>query len=196
VRCRIHAFEPRSRSNGPGLRSVVWLQGCTLGCPGCFNPASHARSGGWEADTQEIVAEILRASRSDRGIEGVTFSGGEPLEQPEAVLEIVQGLETAGLGFLLFTGFTVRELVLRPLAIDVLCRLDAVIAGRYVAARRVGRALLGSTNQELLFISRRYTPADFSRVPIAEWILRDGGSVSGTGIGGSTPLAARLAASR
>ena len=43
VSAAIHAIEPRSRANGPGARFVVWLQGCTLGCPGCFNPATHAR---------------------------------------------------------------------------------------------------------------------------------------------------------
>ena len=42
---RIHAVDPRSRANGPGVRFVVWLQGCTLGCPGCFNPATYAESG-------------------------------------------------------------------------------------------------------------------------------------------------------
>ena len=43
---RIHAFEPRSRANGPGARFVVWFQGCTLGCPGCFNPHLWAARGG------------------------------------------------------------------------------------------------------------------------------------------------------
>ena len=50
----IHAIEPRSRANGPGVRFVVWLQGCTLGCPGCFNPSTHAAAGGRELDLASL----------------------------------------------------------------------------------------------------------------------------------------------
>ncbi|MCU0780030.1 MAG: radical SAM protein [Akkermansiaceae bacterium] len=63
---RLHAFLPRSRANGPGWRSVVWVQGCSLGCPGCFNPQTHD----WEgiAATPEAEAFILPDGR-------VVFSG-------------------------------------------------------------------------------------------------------------------------
>jgi pyruvate-formate lyase-activating enzyme len=54
----LHALWPRSRANGPGVRMVLWLQGCTLGCPGCFNPATHAPESRWQVP----VAEMLRGS--------------------------------------------------------------------------------------------------------------------------------------
>lgn len=73
---RLHAFLPRSRANGPGWRSVVWVQGCSLGCPGCFNPQTHNREEVGEAvEVAEVMQRILAA-----GTEGVTVSGGEPLQ--------------------------------------------------------------------------------------------------------------------
>ena len=74
MRFQLHAFEPASRANGPGLRAVVWFQGCTLGCPGCFNPATHASHGGATADTVSLANEILLAGEP---IEGVSISGGD-----------------------------------------------------------------------------------------------------------------------
>jgi len=56
VNVRVHATEPRSRANGPGARFVVWMQGCTLGCPGCFNPTTHDATGGREVTVEEIAA--------------------------------------------------------------------------------------------------------------------------------------------
>ena len=79
---RVHAIEPRSRANGPGVRFVVWLQGCTLGCPGCFNPLTHDPRAGTERAVDDIVAQ-LRAVRVD----GLTLSGGEPMQQRDAAFK-------------------------------------------------------------------------------------------------------------
>ncbi|HEX8107935.1 MAG TPA: 4Fe-4S cluster-binding domain-containing protein, partial [Kofleriaceae bacterium] len=72
IEVRIHAFEPRSRANGPGARFVVWFQGCTLGCPGCFNPTTHdpdpGRAGGRTMPLDALVGELARARP---GIEGL-----------------------------------------------------------------------------------------------------------------------------
>ncbi|MFH1265139.1 MAG: 4Fe-4S single cluster domain-containing protein, partial [Planctomycetota bacterium] len=84
MKIRLHAFEPASRANGPGLRAVVWFQGCTLRCPGCFNPGTHNPLSGHESDTATLAAEILAIRRK---IEGVSVSGGEPFQQPEALLD-------------------------------------------------------------------------------------------------------------
>jgi hypothetical protein len=70
-RLRLHAFIPHSRANGPGCRAVVWVQGCTLGCPGCFNPETHDFRGGQWVGVDELFECIhmrcrarLKASRS------------------------------------------------------------------------------------------------------------------------------------
>jgi anaerobic ribonucleoside-triphosphate reductase activating protein len=179
VKARIHAFEPHSRANGPGVRAVLWFQGCTLGCPGCFNPDTHASRGGREIDTEELAGDILTLAGR---IEGVTISGGEPFEQPAPLLDLLRLLGGSGLGVIVFTGFTWRELQAMPVAPAILARADAVIAGRYVRSKHAGRGLLGSSNQEIRLVTSRYGLDDFRRVPPREVIVRADGSATATGV--------------
>lgn len=176
---RVHAFEPGSRANGPGLRAVVWFQGCTLGCPGCFNPATHDPAGGYEAESVTLAADIL-ALRP--GIEGLTVSGGEPFQQPDALLELLARLDGSALGRLVFSGYDLREIEAMPLGPAILSHVDALIAGRYVAARRLARGLLGSANQAIHFLSGRYGVSDFAGVPGREAIIHRDGSITLSGI--------------
>jgi anaerobic ribonucleoside-triphosphate reductase activating protein len=108
----LHAFIPASRANGPGLRSVVFFQGCTLACQNCFNPDSHSFRG---ADVTILaVAEQVLQAYKEQGVEGVTFSGGEPMQQAPALLELMQTLrqQVPSLSFGLFSGYGQWELVL------------------------------------------------------------------------------------
>ena len=68
TRLRLHAFLPRSRANGPGTRAVIWVQGCSLGCPGCFNPKTHAFSGGEEVPVEELFQRIVELGPAIEGI--------------------------------------------------------------------------------------------------------------------------------
>ena len=169
---RIHAIEERSRANGPGARFVVWLQGCTLGCPGCFNPATHAHGG---ADTSiEAIAPRMAAAR----VEGLTLSGGEPLQPPEASIALLDAARALGLSTLAFSGYTLDEIRALDRGPDVLARLDVLVDGRYVAAQRLGRGLRGSANQTIHLLTSRYTLADVEATPVAEIrIARDGAAV-------------------
>src|SRR3990172_12478082 len=92
----LHAFEPSSRANGPGLRAVLWTQGCSLGCPGCFNSETHDPGAGREVDVELLAGEI--AGR--HGIDGVSISGGEPLQQAEALCELLERLRPTSLSIL------------------------------------------------------------------------------------------------
>ena len=73
----VHGFVPVSRANGPGRRAVLWFQGCNLNCPKCWNQASHPFEGA-PTDGSDIVRRVLALHRA-REIEGLTFSGGEPM---------------------------------------------------------------------------------------------------------------------
>ena len=70
----------RSRVNGPGLRSVIWVQGCTRGCPGCFNPHTHPHDPRHLLDPEALAQRLMRVPDTD----GITLSGGEPFEQAAA----------------------------------------------------------------------------------------------------------------
>jgi anaerobic ribonucleoside-triphosphate reductase activating protein len=184
VKLKLHAFEPRSRANGPGVRAVVWFQGCTLGCPGCFNPQSHAAAGGYERTPHEVACDIRAAAGTADYLEGVTFSGGEPLEQATGLLELLERLEEAlpALGTVLFTGFSYKEIEAQPLRAASLEHIDATVCGRYVSAQHEGRGLIGSRNQELRLLTKRYSREDFQRVPRREAIVHAGGLVTYSGI--------------
>lgn len=106
---RLHSLLPFSRANGPGARAVVWVQGCSLGCPGCFNPETHSPHAGDTVALDDLFERIVALGDS---IEGITLSGGEPLQQRTAVTELLRRvrLETK-LSSVVFTGFTWDEVL-------------------------------------------------------------------------------------
>jgi anaerobic ribonucleoside-triphosphate reductase activating protein len=171
---RVHATEPRSRANGPGSRFVVWVQGCTLGCPGCFNPATHA-AGGREIDVDALADEL-------RHVDGLTVSGGEPLQQAAAVAELLAHARSRGLSTLVFSGYTVDEIRELPDGPAVLANLDVLIDGRYVAGERLGAGLRGSANQRIQLLTSRYTLAEVEATPVAEVRISPTGEVVLTGV--------------
>lgn len=178
MKLRIHAIEPRSRANGPGARFVVWLQGCTLGCPGCFNPTTHDPAGGHE----RTVDEIARQLAATPGIEGLTLSGGEPLQQAEAAAALLDAARALGLSTLAFSGYTLDEIRALPHGAAVLERLDVLIDGRYIAAERLATGLRGSANQRIHLLTSRYALADVEATPTAEIRISPRGEVVLTGV--------------
>ena len=167
VLLNVSATMSRSRANGPGLRAVVWVQGCTIGCSGCYSSATHPHAAASLIRPAEISEWIL----SIPNIEGITFSGGEPFEQAAAVLETIQAIrEEKGSDFsvFVFTGFEL-ELLQRSDEDNVLTLLeyiDILAAGPYDYKLRDQELLWrGSRNQSLHFLTERY-----SSDQIEEWI--------------------------
>ncbi|MFD3156245.1 pyruvate formate-lyase-activating protein [Haloimpatiens sp. FM7330] len=105
---RIHSFESMGLVDGPGIRSVVFLQGCTLRCAYCHNPDTWCLSGGKEITPKELVDKLIRfKTYYDRSGGGVTFSGGDPLLQADFLIETLKlckekgintAIDTAGYG--------------------------------------------------------------------------------------------------
>jgi len=178
MRIRLHAIELASRANGPGLRAVVWLQGCTLGCAGCFNPGTHDAELGYDTSSEDIAAALLGAP----DVEGISISGGEPFQQPEALLALVRRVRETPLSVLVFSGYTLEAIRATPLGTQILSCVDVLIAGRYAESKRMGQSLIGSANQRLHLLTARYTPADFGGIPASEVILHRDGSVTLSGI--------------
>ncbi len=177
---RIHAFEPRSRANGPGIRFVVWFQGCTLGCPGCFNPATHPTQA---ADTgRGLLLEQLAAAMAASGATGLSLSGGEPLQQPDAARWLLDAARALGMSTLAFSGYTIDEIRALPSGAEVLARLDVLIDGRYVAGERLASGLRGSANQRIWRLTERYSLADIEATPVAEIRISREGDVILTGV--------------
>lgn len=93
---RIHSFETMGALDGPGLRMVVFLQGCPLRCAFCHNPDTWEENGGQEMTAEEVVTRALKYKRFFGKRGGVTFSGGEPLLQAAFVRECVKKLHEKG----------------------------------------------------------------------------------------------------
>ena len=182
ARLRLHAFEPLSRANGPGVRATIWVQGCSLACPGCLNPQTHADGGGSLVAVEDLITRIAALGNA---IEGLSVSGGEPLEQAPAVAALSDGVRReTGLSVLVFTGFRWDEIKRLPNAELLLASIDVLIAGRYDRrrpARPDQRYLRGSTNQTVHLLTGRYTLEELQDVPPGEVIITAGGDVMVSG---------------
>ena len=128
----------RSLVDGPGVRTVVFLQGCDLHCPGCQNPSTWDIDSGTQMTTEEL-ATMLKTNVDNRKI---TISGGEPLVQTDAVVELLDLLE--GYDVALYTGHTIEEV---PQAI--LDRVTYIKTGNFQQDKKTTTTpFVGSTNQE------------------------------------------------
>lgn len=148
---RIAGIERESVVDGPGLRLVIFTQGCPHNCPGCHNPQTHDRHGG----TVVSAAAVWEIIDSTKLIRGVTFSGGEPFLQAKTLAYLAQKIKAAGLNIVTYSGFTYEQLLaiaLRRSAVrDLLHLTDILVDGPYVAAQRDLRlAFRGSSNQRLI----------------------------------------------
>ena len=175
---RLHAKLARSRANGPGLRSVVWVQGCTLGCPGCFNPETHDGEGVAETWTVPTLAAWVASN----DVAGLTVSGGEPFQQPEAVLGLGRACRRLGLSTIVFSGYSKAELTSRFGPTTISAAFDVAITGRFRQDARTPSGFLASDNQALWLLTERHTDADFEDVPDAEIVVHSSGEVVVTGI--------------
>ena len=187
----LHGFMPASRANGPGLRAVVHFQGCSLGCEGCWNVRSH-KFHGPEVSTAMVAQELDTAIRTS-SLEGVTFSGGEPMQQGSALVELMHQIRalapTASMG--MFTGYMEAELdsgryATRPSTSPaekqrlwhvVKSYLDFAVMGRYDRTQPARAPLRTSRNQQLVLFSRRYEERDFTEQIVEVAIAGDGKAV-------------------
>lgn len=137
--------------DGPGLRFTVFCQGCPHGCEGCHNPATHDFEGGYDCEISKIIAAVDENPLLD----GVTFSGGEPMCQPEAFTVLAKELKKRNLNIMVYTGYTYEELLrlaeTRPAVGKLLELTDYLVDGRFILAQRdLTLPFRGSTNQRIL----------------------------------------------
>jgi anaerobic ribonucleoside-triphosphate reductase activating protein len=170
-----HGFVSHSRVNGPGVRAVVYFQGCNLGCVGCWNPATHAFTG--LPRELRVVAEQVTGAHRISSIEGVTLSGGEPMQQALDLLDFTRLLKRARpeLSIGMYSGYTERELdsghfwtrdcieqeARHRVWADIKQHLDFAVLGRFVAARPSQLPMRTSANQVLRLFSNRYREEHF-----------------------------------
>lgn len=152
------AFLKGTEMVGPGLRDAFWVQGCSIGCPGCANQAYLAH----KERRQVTVERLLIHFASRRGkIDGLSVLGGEPTEQADAVAALLQGVQAQGFSTVVFSGRTWEKLRDDPACAELLAYTDLLIDGPFLLAERdLTLAWRGSRNQRLLRLSDRFRPED------------------------------------
>ena len=115
-----------SRINGPGNRLVIWVQGCKFNCKGCFNPETHPYTEEHLVD----VAELVRMINEDKSIDGITISGGEPLDYPNQIQSLLTGI-AKGMTSILYSGYYYEDVISNRDLMNVIKLADLSIIGRY-----------------------------------------------------------------
>lgn len=146
----LSGIEPESIVDGPGIRYVLFTQGCPHACPGCHNPKTHPFEGGFPADIPAILQEV----RENPLLKGVTFSGGEPFCQAGELAKLAKQLRAQNprLDLLIFTGYTLEQLLAMGVeAVELLEQADWLVDGRFLLEERdLTLRFRGSRNQRLI----------------------------------------------
>lgn len=141
--------------DGPGLRAVIWTQGCSHNCPGCQNPQTHSFKGGGLIPIHLVLEEIDKLEYHT----GITFSGGDPMFQPEACNEIAKYAKNKGYNIWVYTGFTYEELITmsetKPIYMDFLKNIDILVDGKFkIEEKDLNLLFRGSKNQRLIDVQK------------------------------------------
>ena len=141
--------------DGPGLRTVIWTQGCHHHCKGCQNPQTWDKNGGGLVPIKEGLKAIDELEYQD----GITFSGGDPMYQPEACNAIAEYCKNKGYNIWVYTGFTYEELInlgkKKNIYMDFLKNIDVLVDGRFILEERdLSLLFRGSRNQRLIDVPK------------------------------------------
>lgn len=163
MKIRIAGTVNDSIVDGPGLRFTVFTQGCPHGCPGCHNPETHDPTGGREEDTEALIEKMGKNPL----LSGLTLSGGDPMLQPEACLELAKAAHQKGLNVWLYSGYTWEELTEEndPARMALLGETDVMVDGRFMLEQRsLELDYRGSRNQRLIDV-----PASLKNGEVRIW---------------------------
>ncbi|WP_321835523.1 anaerobic ribonucleoside-triphosphate reductase activating protein [Clostridium butyricum] len=150
---RLSGIAYESLVNGPGIRRVFFSQGCKHNCKGCFNPDTHDFNGGENRNMDELIESVL----DNPMIKGVTFSGGDPLEQAEKFAYMAKAFKNNNLNIWCYTGYTyeyIREHKDENNGWnELLNNIDVLVDGKFEEENmQEGLKFRGSTNQRIIDI--------------------------------------------
>lgn len=145
-------IEEKSFIYGPGCRFVIWVQGCSIRCKGCWNSEMWSFEKKSDISVQELLMKIAAEQ-----VEGITILGGEPLDQLEDVYMLCTECQSVGLSTMVFTGYELSEIDDAEKA-KIYSVTDILVVGRYQESNRtIDKQWIGSTNQQIMFLTDRYS---------------------------------------
>jgi len=151
IRLAVNEIQRDSIVDGEGIRSVIWTQGCIHNCPGCHNPETHSFHEGISVDIELLKEKISKLEGQD----GITFSGGDPMEQARACYELAKHSKKIGLNVWCYTGYTFEDLLKKAEhVVDIrnfLEHIDVLVDGKFIIAEKsYDVTFRGSKNQRLI----------------------------------------------
>ena len=148
---RIAGVVKESIVDGPGIRFVVFAQGCRHLCDGCHNPATHDFNGGKLVAIETIIDEMQKNPLLD----GITLSGGEPFEQPEAFAELARRVKEQGYHVMAYTGYAYETLIAQKDQQLLLEHTDLLVDGKFeIAQKSMMLKFRGSRNQRIIDVNQ------------------------------------------
>lgn len=137
--------------DGEGIRSVIWTQGCIHNCPGCHNPSTHSFTDGILRDVEDVCEEINNIDFQD----GITLSGGDPLAQIDACLEIAKFCQSINLNVWCYTGYKMEDLLKRcnkeNKLKELLLNIDVLVDSPFILElKSYNVPFRGSSNQRII----------------------------------------------
>lgn len=155
MQVRLAGILPNSNANGPGLRKAIFSQGCSHGCPDCFNKHTWSFSGGKMVDCDEIIQETLEETY----LSGVTFTGGDPFDQPEPFAYMAKAFKKSKLNIWSYTGYTWEQLLkLAESNVhikDMINNIDVIVDGPFIKSKHSDQIeFRGSTNQRIIDVQK------------------------------------------
>lgn len=136
--------------DGPGLRTVVWFQGCLYACKGCHNQETWSIDGGSVYKTSAIIEEIRNSDNP-----GVTLSGGDPLFQIDRAIEIAKASKEMGKDVWVYSGNVFENLVKREKVLELFNYVDVLVDGPFVLEKKnLNMLYRGSENQRLIDVKK------------------------------------------
>ena len=150
---RVINVYPETIVDGEGLRYSIYFSGCTHCCKGCQNPETWAYEQGAILD-EALQERIFSEIKANTLLSGVTLSGGDPMYNPEALLEFLKKLKkNTKVNVWCYTGFVYENLIKDPIRSKCLKYIDVLVDGPYIERKRdVNLSFRGSTNQRIIKI--------------------------------------------
>ncbi|ADL50124.1 anaerobic ribonucleoside-triphosphate reductase activating protein [Clostridium cellulovorans] len=149
---KVGGFLDNSLVNGIGLRSVIFVSGCTHECQGCHNQELQCFSYGEEVTIEEIMDRI----KKNLGIiRGVTLSGGDPMEQPQNLMQLSKEIKKLNLNIWCYTGYTYEEILNDQDKSELLKEIDVLVDGPFILKLKdEGLKYKGSSNQRIIDVKK------------------------------------------
>lgn len=150
---RVSRIMHGTTAEGPGLRTAIWFQGCSIRCKGCINPHLFSPRGGTLEPVSGIIEEAIANS-----VEGLTLIGGEPFDQADSGHALASAARASGLGVIVFSGYEYETLNSKNSSTRAfLSSVDLLVDGPYQDWNpETQRSLVGSGNQRFIHLTNRY----------------------------------------